>query len=33
MEKMKELIMAHLDLLQKDELMLIYLLIRKLIRK
>lgn len=33
MDKLKELIRAHLDLLQKDDLWVIYLLIRKLIRK
>jgi hypothetical protein len=33
MDKLKDLIRAHLDLLQKDDLWIIYLLIRKLIRK
>lgn len=33
MDKIKELIKAHLDMLTRDELKLIYLLIRKLVRK
>lgn len=33
MDDIKRLIIAHLDLLKRDELKLIYQLIRKLVRK
>ncbi len=33
MEEIKRAIIAHLNLLSRDELKLIYLLIRKLVRK
>ena len=33
MEKLKELIIAHLELLTRDELRLIYYLIRKIVRR
>jgi len=33
MEEIKKAIIAHIDLLSRDELILIYMLIRKLVRK
>ena len=33
MEEIKKAIIAHFDLLSRDELILIYMLIRKLVRK